>query len=107
MEMAVGNKLAAGKVRIGRREADFGLIRANLLAFAGEGDHLVPPAIARRSLELVASKDKQFQTAPGGHMGVILGAKAQTFVWSKAADWLALRSELSARGRRLRKDIKQ
>ncbi len=106
LEMAIGNKLGEGRVRIGRQEADFGGIRANLLAFAGDGDHLVPPSIARRSLELVASKDKEFQIAPGGHMGVILGGQAQTFVWQKSADWLAPRSMPAVRESKIRKDRK-
>lgn len=103
VEMALGNRLGEGRVRIGRQESDFSRIRANLLAFAGEGDHLVPPSIARRSLELVASKDKQFQVAPGGHMGVILGGQAPSAVWQKAADWLAPRSGVAARRRRSHK----
>jgi polyhydroxyalkanoate synthase len=104
LEMAMGNKLGEGRVRVGRQESDFRNIRANLLAFAGEGDHLVPPSIARRSLELVASKDREFQIAPGGHMGVILGGQAQMAVWEKAADWLVPRSVVSARRQHSRKE---
>ena len=68
-----------------------------LLAFAGETDHLVPEAVARRSVELVASKDKEFRLASGGHMGVIIGGRAQKAVWRESADWLAERSSAGAR----------
>ena len=102
MEMALGNKLAEGRVRVGDREARFAEIRANLLAFAGESDHLVPPSIARRSLDLVASGDKEFRISPGGHMGVILGGGAQSAVWAMAADWLVPRSTAAVRRRRSR-----
>ena len=33
-----------------------------------------------------------FDVAPGGHMGVMLGAAAQGGVWKKSADWLTKRS---------------
>ena len=57
--------------------AELGAVESNLLAFAGEKDALVPPSVAEKGVELVASKDKEFRIAPGGHMGVILGSKAQ------------------------------
>jgi polyhydroxyalkanoate synthase len=52
----------------------------------------VPPEIAEKSVEIVASKDKEFRIAPGGHMGVIIGSKAQNAVWAESAEWLAKRS---------------
>jgi polyhydroxyalkanoate synthase len=92
MEMAVGNKLAAGRIEIGGRVAELKRIKANLLVFAGDSDHLVSPALARRSLDLVSSQDKQFHIASGGHMSVILGAGAPHDVWASAAEWLSHRS---------------
>ncbi|HUP91783.1 MAG TPA: alpha/beta fold hydrolase [Solimonas sp.] len=92
VKIAVDNRLAEGRIEIGGRKADLRKIRANLLAFAGTTDHLVPAQIARKSVELVASKDKDFIVAPGGHMGVILGSGAQEHVWAVAAQWLAKRS---------------
>ena len=38
-------------------------------------------------------RDKYFEIAPGGHMGVILGSAAQGVVWAKSAKWLAERSQ--------------
>lgn len=98
VKMAVDNRLAEGRIEVGGRVADLRKIRANVLVFAGDSDHLVPAQIARRSVELVASKDREFRIAPGGHMGVILGGKAQHAVWAQSADWLAQRS--GSRGRR-------
>lgn len=92
VRMAVDNKLAAGRIEIGDTVAELGSIKANFLAFAGATDKLVPAEIARKSVELVASRDKQFQIAEGGHMGVILGSKAQKAVWATTAAWLAERS---------------
>lgn len=86
------NQLASGRVEVGDKIADLCAITSNLLAFAGEKDQLVPPAIAEQSVAIVASKDKEFRIAPGGHMGVILGSKAQNAVWAQSVEWLAQRS---------------
>ncbi len=92
-EKVVGeNQLARGKVEVGENLAELDAIESNLLAFAGETDILVPPEIAQKSVEIVASKDKEFRIVPGGHMGVIIGSKAQNAVWAESAEWLASRS---------------
>ena len=92
------NQLAKGRVEVGDNVAELSKIKSNFLAFAGKTDHLVPPAIAEKSVEIVASKDKKFRIAPGGHMGVIIGSKAQSAVWAESAAWLAGRSS-AARAR--------
>ena len=97
--MAVDNQMASGRVDIRDAVADLTTIKANFLVFAGETDILVPASIARRSIELVASKDRQFRIAPGGHMGVILGSKAVKAVWAPSVQWLSKRSQSRARKR--------
>lgn len=96
IRFAVDNKLAHGKVKIGDQISDLGNITANMLVFAGETDHLVPASMAKKSLKMVASKDKSFLLAPGGHMGVILGSQAREHVWKQAADWLRGHSQAEA-----------
>ncbi len=86
------NQLAKGQVEVGDALARLDRIESNFIAFAGETDHLVPADIAEASVGIVASKDKEFRVAPGGHMGVILGSKAQGAVWKESAEWLAQRS---------------
>ena len=97
--MAVDNQLASGRIEIRGEVADLATIKANFLAFAGDSDILVPADIARRSVELVASRDKAFHIAPGGHMGVIIGSKAVKGVWEPTADWLLKRSVVKGRKR--------
>jgi polyhydroxyalkanoate synthase len=86
------NQLAKGKVQVGDNIAQLDAIESNLLAFAGETDILVPPDMAEQIIDIVASKDKEFRVAPGGHMGVIIGSKAQDAVWAESVEWLAKRS---------------
>lgn len=86
------NKFTGGKVQVGDRIARIDAIESNLLAFAGETDILVTPEMAKQIIDIVASKDKEFRIAPGGHMGVIIGSKAPNAVWAETAEWLGKRS---------------
>jgi polyhydroxyalkanoate synthase len=92
VKVVLDSQLAKGRVEVGDNIAELDAIRSNLLVFAGETDHLVPPEIAEKIVEIVASKDKEFRVAPGGHMGVIMGSRAQSKVWAESAEWLAERS---------------
>ncbi len=92
VKVIADGQLAKGKVEVGDNLAELDAIESSLLAFAGETDILVPPEIAQKSVEIVASKDKEFRIVPGGHMGVIIGSKAQNAVWAQSAEWLAKRS---------------
>ena len=86
------NRFTKGEVAVGDNIAKLTAIKSNFLAFAGETDILVPPEMAQQSIDIIASKDKEFRIAPGGHMGVMLGSKAQKAVWAQSVEWLASRS---------------
>tara|TARA_R110001599_G_scaffold353742_2_gene596108 strand:- start:105145 stop:106452 length:1308 start_codon:yes stop_codon:yes gene_type:complete len=92
VKVAGENQLAKGRVEVGDNVAELDAIESNLLAFAGKTDILVPAGIAEKIVDIVASKDKEFRLAPGGHMGVIIGSKAQSAVWAESVEWLAQRS---------------
>ena len=87
------NQLAGGKVQVGDRLAELDRIESAFLAFAGETDHLVSAAIAQKSVDILAATDKEFRVVPGGHMGVMIGGRAQSTAWEQSADWLADRSQ--------------
>ncbi len=89
----VDNKLAKGKFDVGDRLADLSKIESSLLVFAGDSDHLVSTNVARKSIDVVASKDTAFHIAPGGHMGVVFGKPAVNEVWERTAQWLSSRSQ--------------
>lgn len=86
------NQLARGTVEFGESVAELNKISCNFLGFAGEGDKLVPPDVAQSIVDIISSRDREFRIAPGGHMGVIIGSKAQHAVWAESVDWLAQRS---------------
>jgi len=91
-KMGLYNRMAKGRVRIGDRVADFGSIRAKLLAFAGDNDKIVPIAAAEALMNVVSSTDKTFHIVPGGHAGVFTGSRAAHTTWAISKDWLSERS---------------
>lgn len=96
VHMLLNNKMAKGRVRIGKVRAQFDQIHCNLLAFAGEDDNIVSVSAARKILDIVASQDKSFCIVPGGHAGVFAGSKAPIYTWRTSAEWLSVRSGVSA-----------
>jgi polyhydroxyalkanoate synthase len=90
------NKLVRGQLTLRGKVADLRRIEANLLVFAGKTDQIAPPASVRVLLDKVSSTDKTFLLVPGGHMGVLAGARAPQEVWEPMANWLAARSQVRA-----------
>ena len=93
VHMAINNKLATGRMRIGGAQAEFNSIQCSILAFAGEADKLVSVPAAHKVLDIVSSEDKEFCVVPGGHAGVFAGNKAPEHTWSISTQWLASRSD--------------
>lgn len=89
------NGLVQG-MRFGDKVADLHSIRCPLLAIAGKDDEIATPASARAIRDLCASEDFEYVEVPGGHIGVIGGKSARTFVWDKTASWLKPRSAVTA-----------
>ncbi|MBR9814278.1 alpha/beta fold hydrolase [bacterium] len=92
IKLGVDNDLSRGRIEIGDKVSNFDHIDASVLVIAGEADAIVTPKAAHKIIDLVASNDKEFVVAPGGHAGVLMGGKAQRAVWAVVADWLETRS---------------
>lgn len=92
VHMMINNRMAKGKMKIGKEQAEFKKIECSILAFAGDNDKLVSVSAARKALDIVSSEDKEFCVVPGGHAGVFAGGKAPGNAWAISADWLAERS---------------
>ncbi|MES0873199.1 alpha/beta fold hydrolase [Sinimarinibacterium thermocellulolyticum] len=93
LKVGIGNQLARGKLSLNRdQRVRLDRIDCALLAIAGSGDKIVSVEAARKVLDIVASRDKTFEIAPGGHAGVFGGSRAPATTWTLAAEWLAARS---------------
>jgi polyhydroxyalkanoate synthase len=55
-------------------------------------DHLVPPSSTEGIRARVASRDVESVVFDAGHVGLIVGSKAQQTLWPEATRWLAERS---------------
>ena len=93
VKVGMDNALSKGRVPLGvGQEALLDRIDASLLAIAGTGDKIVTVEAARKVMDIVASTDKLFKLAPGGHAGVFAGSRAPGTTWRMTADWLKSRS---------------
>lgn len=93
VRVGIDNALSKGRVPLGKgQESLLDRIDASLLAIAGTSDNIVTVEAARKVMAIVASKDKLFKLAPGGHAGVFAGSKAPGTTWRMAADFLRSRS---------------
>lgn len=94
LRVGLDNQFAKGIVRLGEQEqALLDRIDCSLLAIGGMNDKIVTLDAARKVMDIVASSDKDFIEAPGGHAGVFAGSKAPGTTWLFAADWLSTRSD--------------
>jgi polyhydroxyalkanoate synthase subunit PhaC len=94
LRVGLDNQFAKGNVNLGsENHALLDRIDCSLLAIAGKTDKIVTLEAARKVMDIVASQDRDFIVAPGGHAGVFAGSKAPGTTWLFAADWLSTRSD--------------
>jgi polyhydroxyalkanoate synthase len=94
LRVGLDNQIAKGQVKLGGGDqALLDRIDCSLLAIAGQADKIVTLEAAKKVMDIVASTDKDFIVAPGGHAGVFAGSKAPGTTWLFAADWLSTRSD--------------
>jgi polyhydroxyalkanoate synthase len=55
-------------------------------------DHLVPPSSTEGIRPHVGSSDVKSVVIDAGHVGLVVGGKAQRSLWPEAARWLGARS---------------
>ena len=86
------NRLVRGELRLGGRRVDLGRIKCPLLLLMAKSDHLVPPPSTEGIRPHVGSTDVQSVVIEAGHVGLVVGGKAQRSLWPEATRWLADRS---------------
>jgi polyhydroxyalkanoate synthase len=87
-----GNQLVRGELELGGRRVDLGRITCPLLLLTARNDHLVSPASTEGLARHVGSHDVRSLAIDAGHVGLVVGGKAQKTIWPEATRWLAERS---------------
>lgn len=83
------NGLMNGGIEIGGRMVRMADVRVRVLLVAGRHDGLAPVrAVRGLTRELTGSPEVRFETAPGGHLGVLTGRRAAATTWSYLDRWL-------------------
>ncbi len=86
------DELVRGELRLGARRIDLGQITCPLLLLTAKNDHLVAPASTEGIRPHVASRDVKSMMIEAGHVGLVVGGKAQKTFWPAATRWVADRS---------------
>ncbi|MCW3039159.1 MAG: hydrolase [Solirubrobacterales bacterium] len=83
------NELASGQITGPTRTVDLADVRIPVMNVAGTSDVLAPKAAAHHVGSLLTSSpDVRLPDAPGGHLGVLTGARAATTTWTYIDDFL-------------------
>jgi polyhydroxyalkanoate synthase len=86
------NELVRGEFHLSGQPVDLGRIRCPLLLLTARNDHLVPPAATEGIRPHVGSQDVGLLAIEAGHVGLVVGGKAQRTTWPQATRWLGDRS---------------
>lgn len=84
------NDLAEGTVDLGGRVISVADVALPALVVAGEGDGIAPCAAVKRVVDLLTGAPTvRFESAPGGHLGVLTGRAARYSTWAYIDEFLA------------------
>lgn len=95
IDWALDHQLASGAWRVdagaaGLREVRLGSLEAPILIAASRTDTLTPFASARGAL--MAARDARLIRPSGGHIGMIVGRRAEAELWDPLAAWVRERA---------------
>jgi polyhydroxyalkanoate synthase len=84
------NDLAEGTVDLGGRVIALSGVKVPTLVIAGESDTIAPRRAVERLVPLLENAASvRFETAPGGHLGVLTGRRARASTWTYIDEFLA------------------
>jgi polyhydroxyalkanoate synthase len=87
--MMRANDLGDGGLDLADRRIELAEVRVPVLVVAGENDVIAPLRAVRRGAELLTgSPEVRFETAPGGHLGVLTGRRARDTTWAYLDEFL-------------------
>ncbi len=83
------NELAEGKIELDHRTLSLADVKQPVLVVAGEADVLAPKEAVEAVTHLLPNAAKvRYETAPGGHLGVLTGRSAVRSTWSSIDGFL-------------------
>jgi polyhydroxyalkanoate synthase len=91
-EFYQNNGLVRGTFQLRGQRVDLRRITCPLLLLMANNDHLVAPASTAGIRPHVGSRDIEAIAVEAGHVGLVVGGKAQRTLWPEATRWLAARS---------------
>ena len=87
------NELAGGSLELAGRSIKLAEITVPVLVVGGRDDVIAPLPAVRRVVELLTgSPEVRFESAPGGHLGVLTGRRARTTTWTHLDTFLTSHS---------------
>jgi len=83
------NDLSNGEVDLGGRRISLHEVKAPVLVVAGTGDSIAPQRAVHRLVDVLDNAaEVRFETAPGGHLGVLAGRRARSTTWAYLDEFL-------------------
>ncbi|HEY8866592.1 MAG TPA: alpha/beta fold hydrolase [Solirubrobacteraceae bacterium] len=90
------NELAQGRLELPSGEVDLANVRVPVLVVAGDGDGIAPKAAVQHVVDLLPNAPHvRYETAPGGHLGVLAGRAARRTTWKYLDEFLSQDDELA------------
>jgi polyhydroxyalkanoate synthase subunit PhaC len=84
------NDLADGRLEMSERTIDLVDVDVPVLVVAGEGDGIAPEEAVRAVVDLLPNAPTvRYETAPGGHLGVLTGRAARRTTWVYLDEFLS------------------
>ncbi|MCA9585410.1 MAG: alpha/beta fold hydrolase [Myxococcales bacterium] len=87
-ELYQQNQLARGEHHVAGKRVDLKRITCPVLAVVAERDAICPPKAATALLDLCGAQVKDVLSVPGGHVGAVVGSRAQKDLYPRMAAWL-------------------
>ncbi|MEU7628499.1 alpha/beta fold hydrolase [Nocardia sp. NPDC049220] len=88
--LILNNDIGRGIVRLGARRIELAKVTAPVLLVGGPDDVITPAAAVRAGTRtLDGSAMVRYETAPGGHLGILAGPAARDTTWSYLDKFLA------------------
>ncbi|HEY2365010.1 MAG TPA: alpha/beta fold hydrolase [Polyangiaceae bacterium] len=87
-ELYQENRLLTATHAVRGKRVDLGAITCPVLTIVADKDTICPPDAALALNALASSKVKEVVTIPGGHVGAVVGSKAEKTLYPKIVDFL-------------------